>query len=72
MTSTSYTKLPHDKLKSNLTCIVILLLKRGEKTFTRLSNNRAACWKKKTKGGLGFSSKTSLKTAVNPLGAIQK
>ena len=55
MTSALYTKLPHDKLKSKLSSIVDFSFKGGGKTLNRLSNNGAAYWRKKTKGGIGFS-----------------
>ena len=67
--STLYTKLAHDKLKSNFHPFLILLLKEGTKLFIRLSSG-TAYWGKKTKGGLGFSKtsfKASLKTAINNL-----
>ena len=35
--------------------MVDFALKRGDKTFIRLSNSGAAYWGRKTKGGLGFS-----------------
>ena len=66
MTSTLYTKLPHDKLKSKLYFIVDFGFKGGDKTFIILSNNGVGKWVKKTKGRLGFS-KSSLKRAVNHL-----
>ena len=53
--STLYTKRSHDHLKSKLSFMVGFALKRGDKTFIRLSNNGAAYWGRKTKGGLGFS-----------------
>ena len=46
--------------------MLILLLKEMTKAFVRLSNNDAAYWGKKTKGGRGFR-KTLLKTAINHL-----
>ena len=67
--STLYTKLAHDKLKSNFHPFLILLLKEGTKLFIRLSSG-TSYWGKKTKGGLGFSKtsfKASLKTAINNL-----
>ena len=49
--STFYTKLAHDKLKSNLSSTVDLAFKGGDKTFMRLFNNAKAYWGKKTKKG---------------------
>ena len=66
MTSTLYTKLAYDKLKSKFSSIIDFTFKGGNKTFIRLSHNAAAyCWKK-TKRELRFS-KTSVKTAINHL-----
>lgn len=52
--STFYTKLAHDKLKSNLSSTVDLAFKGGDKTFMRLFNNAKAYWGKKTKKGAWF------------------
>ena len=49
--STLYTKRSHDHLKSKLSFMVDFALKRGDKTFIRLSNNGAAYWGRK-KGDL--------------------
>ena len=49
--STLYTKRSHDQLKSKLSFMVDFALKRGDKTFIRLSNNGAAYWGRK-KGDL--------------------
>ena len=59
-------ELPHDKLKSKLSSIVDFVLKGWGKTFSRLSNNGAAYWGKKTKGGLAFS-KSSSRTKIKDI-----
>ena len=53
-------------IKSKLSSIDDFAFERGDKNFNRLSNNGAAYWRKKTKGGLGFH-ETSFKTAINHL-----
>ena len=50
--STLYTKLHHDKLKSQLSYIVDFTFKGGNKTFIRLSHNAAAYWGRNKRGDL--------------------
>ena len=63
--STLYTKLPHDKLISQLSKVIDLVYKGGDKKFICVGNNNKAYWSK-TKRGVSFS-KGSLKTAVSHL-----
>ena len=63
--STLYTKLPHDKLISQLSKVIDLVYKAGDKKFIRVANNGHAFWAK-TKKGVYFS-KAALKIAVSHL-----
>ena len=60
--STLYTKLPHDKLIYQLSKVIDLAYKGGDKSFIRVTGNGHAFWSK-TKKGVSFS-KQSLKIAV--------
>ena len=63
--STLYTKLPHNKLISQLSKVIDLVYKGGDKKFIYIASNNKAYWSK-SKKAVSFS-KTSLKTAVSHL-----
>ena len=63
--STLYTKLPHNKLITQLSKVIDLVYKGGDKKFISISNNDKAFWSKNMKV-VSFS-KASLKTAVRHL-----
>ena len=60
--STLYTKLPHEKLISQLSKVIDLVFKGGNKRYIRVSENGIAFWSKEKKG-ISFS-KAGLKQAV--------
>ena len=60
--SALYTKLPHEKLISQLSKVIDLVFKGGDKNFIRVSENGKAFWSKQKKG-ISFS-KAGLKQAV--------
>ena len=63
--STLYTKLPHDKLITQLFKVIDLVYKGGDKTYIRVTENGSAFWaKKKSHNGVSFS-KAGLKAAVS-------
>jgi hypothetical protein len=64
--STLYTNLPHQKLISQLSKVIDLVYKGGDKTYIRVMENGTAFWtknKKKSSNGVFFS-KAGLKQAV--------
>ena len=61
--STLYTKLPHDKLVDEISPIIDFAFKGRNRSYVQVSRNEKAIWRKKSKGGFGFS-KAALKTAV--------
>ncbi len=63
--STLYTKLPHDKLIFQLSKVIDLVFKGGDKHFIRVTDTGHAFWSKRKKG-VSFS-KASLKIAVSHL-----
>jgi len=63
--STLYTKLPHNKLIFQLSKVIDLAYKGGDKKFIRVTENGHAFWSK-TKKGVSFS-KAALKIAVSHL-----
>ena len=63
--STLYTKLPHNKLISQLSKVIDLAYKGGDCNFIRVNENNRAFWSMKKKG-VSFS-KNTLKTAVRYL-----
>ena len=60
-----YTKLPHNKLIFQLSKVIDLAYKGGDKKFIRVTENGHAFWSK-TKKGVSFS-KAALKIAVSHL-----
>ena len=63
--STLYTKLPHNKLIFQLSKVIDLAYKGGDKKFIRVTDNGHAFWSK-TKKGVSFS-KAALKIAISHL-----
>lgn len=65
--STLYTKLPHNKLISQLSKVIDLVYKGGDKTYISVTESGSTFWtKKKSKHGVSFS-KAGLKAAVSYL-----
>ena len=63
--STLYTKLPHEKLITQLSKVIDLVYKAGDKKYISISANGKAFWSKNKKN-VSFS-KASLKTAISHL-----
>ena len=63
--STLYTKLPHTKLIQQLSKVIDLVFKGGDKRYIQVSNYGTAFWSKYRKGV--YFTKTSLKAAISHL-----